>query len=682
MTLQAELNTVRGFGWRTLPVNAERKPFKGYKWVKDPQPWELGKGESGFAIVIPEGYAVVDTDNDEALDRVLAVWGIKKSFIPFYIKTPRGHHIWFKCQTRFKKGASHTSLGADVDLLIAGKSYAPAPGTKRPDGEYTRHGEWEKIPQMPPELVAALSVDGEGKSLLEKPKGVAEPSFATDPVGGGIEVAEGKRNDYLNKVLFGLIMPSPLREDCCYELGQSMNAQLDKPLPSAEVDSIVKGAVEKRGKIEADAFWVPMEFSPATYQKTGFRTRILEAGINRMGYQFRHNLRSDAPEIYDAKAKEWRDVYEFERDALLHACRTRLFTGGRLYVKDNQVKVSKLNYFDWTRADLKGVVARLQKANAVDPIVADYLDKLPEWDRAERIDTLFADFFEVGDTPQDIIALAGRSLMIGMARRCLEAGCKHDEMVVLVGPEGGLKSTFCQYLVPHERFFSDTFTFDSDRTKMVEQTRGKVLIEAAEMNQLNGKNREHAKAMLSATCDQVRLSYRSDSVNYPRRFVFIGTSNSERVLPHDPQGNRRFIPIPARRKLMQGKLWERPDMIAAMEAERDQIWAEALHKARAGAEGEVPTEMREAMLAQTRAFARDPNEMDRIDDYIEDLLAESVMDWQVRESAKIGDHVSDKKLRERIKENRRVVGDAIRVREKGNVGYRFSLTPPDAPELV
>ena len=98
---------------------------------------------------------------------------------------------------------------------------------------------------------------------------------------------------------------------------------------------------------------------------------------------------------------------------------------------------------------------------------------------------------------------------------------------------------------------------------------------------------ESLKAFLSRQDDgATRLSYRRDPESTPRRCILAGTANPAHCLPNDPTGLRRFIPLELG-----------PEQTAVepyLETNRTQLWAEALHRHRAGAEARLPRELKGA----------------------------------------------------------------------------------------
>ena len=212
----------------------------------------------------------------------------------------------------------------------------------------------------------------------------------------------------------------------------------------------------------------------------------------------------------------------------------------------------------------------------VDPFKV-WLDALPAWDSESRIDFWLGHVFTVGEIPADLLSWASRSVLMGVVTRTFHPGEKHDEMVVLVGPQDIGKSTAWAWLLPGPKerllWFSDGLSFHDDQKTKAEALQGMVLVEASEMTGSTKAEVETIKKFLSRTNDNIRLTYRRDPSPLPRRCMIVGTTNDPRCLPNDSSGNRRFLPVPC---IAGDPAYTR----AYLDEHRTQMWAEALHRVR------------------------------------------------------------------------------------------------------
>ena len=212
----------------------------------------------------------------------------------------------------------------------------------------------------------------------------------------------------------------------------------------------------------------------------------------------------------------------------------------------------------------------------VDPFKI-WLDARPAWDGEDRIDFWLGHVFTVGDISADLLSWASRSVLMGVVLRTDHPGEKHDEMVVLVGPQGIGKSTAWAWLLPGPKerllWFSDGLSFHDDQKAKAEALQGMVLVEASEMTGSTKAEVETIKKFLSRTNDNIRLTYRRDPSPLPRRCMIVGTTNDPRCLPNDSSGNRRFLPVPC----IAG---DPAKTRAYLDEHREQMWAEAVHRIR------------------------------------------------------------------------------------------------------
>lgn len=261
----------------------------------------------------------------------------------------------------------------------------------------------------------------------------------------------------------------------------------------------------------------------------------------------------------------------------------------------------------WLEADRLGLKATERYFEAVIEDIAyqkafhpvrDYLKQLPRWDGIERVDTFL--HRHLGAENTELIRAFGRKHFTGAVRRIWEPGVKYDYALILQGPQGEGKSSVIAALCPDVSFFTDSLSPGDDQKVTIEQTQGKWLCEFSELNGLGKRDVESVKAMITRQVDRSRLAYGRRSVERPRQFVLWGSVNPRQYL-RDQTGNRRFLPVPI------GGSIERNAAVAAVTAERDQLWAEACVYEAAGETLFLPQHLlSRAVEAQDEALIVDP----------------------------------------------------------------------------
>jgi len=222
--------------------------------------------------------------------------------------------------------------------------------------------------------------------------------------------------------------------------------------------------------------------------------------------------------------------------------------------------------------------------------VRDYLSGLI-WDGTARLDAWAITYLGAQDT---LLNGATPSLwLISAVARIMQPGCKADHMLILEGAQGIRKSTALKVLAS-EPWFTDELA-ELGSKDAAQQMRGVWIIEMAELDAIGQADVSRIKAFLSRTTDRYRPPYERYVVTVPRQSVFAGTVNPDTYL-RDETGNRRFWPLRCGDIDLDG-----------LRRDRDQLWAEAVVRYRAGAQWwiEDRTLVAEAAAAQEARYQGD-----------------------------------------------------------------------------
>lgn len=207
---------------------------------------------------------------------------------------------------------------------------------------------------------------------------------------------------------------------------------------------------------------------------------------------------------------------------------------------------------------MRTAVAIVADQNAFDS-AHDYVQRL-QWDGLPRIDTAMPTYFRSADTPYT--RAVGAYLFTALAGRALKPGVQVDMVPVLVGLQGERKSSAVRALAPHGDFFTEVNLSKIDDDNTARLIRGKLVGELAELRGLRGRDVESIKAWITRRDERWRSLWNEFMTTYPRRIVFVGTTNDREFLD-DPSGERRWLPITAGLADVE-----------KLERDREQLWAE------------------------------------------------------------------------------------------------------------
>lgn len=257
--------------------------------------------------------------------------------------------------------------------------------------------------------------------------------------------------------------------------------------------------------------------------------------------------------------------------------------------------------FEPNAADVRQAVYRHAQEHKFDP-VREYLDSL-SWDKQPRLDTWLNVY--MGAPDHEMIAVFGAKFLIGSVARAYSPGCQMDNMLVFEGKQGAGKTTAVAALFGRDYMISSISDFKSRDASIYLQ--GRWVAEIAELAALSKTDIRDVKKFLTETVDQYRPVNGKEVIDRPRRTVFVGTTNEHQYLK-DATGNRRFWPVPC------GVV-----KVDAIAADRDQLWAEAVHRYRTGEPWWLTDE---AQIAASEAVQGDRAEQDPWGEFIDAWLDE------------------------------------------------------------
>jgi predicted P-loop ATPase len=188
----------------------------------------------------------------------------------------------------------------------------------------------------------------------------------------------------------------------------------------------------------------------------------------------------------------------------------------------------------------------------------------------------------------------------------MEPGCIADDILILCGDQGFLKSTLFETLASTDWFLDSCEGTGNDKDTLM-QMHYSWIIELAEIDRfLNKRSASDLKKSLSVREDKFRLPYGAGIETFKRKFVTCGTTNQDEFLT-DATGNRRYWVVEVKTKID----------IDWVKEHRSQIWAAAVHLYHQGHTWYLNDEERARHAELMKPFEIS----DTWEDYIEPYLA-------------------------------------------------------------
>ncbi len=555
--------------------------------------WLDRGGDHGVALALGDGLLVLDIDAEaggappDAVRDDLRREGLVADTLT--IRTPRGGlHAYFTAEPERLRAISQTvRCLRQVDLRLGGRGYVLVP----PSPGYSVAHDREPAP-APPALIERL--------LAPRPGGTMPGEFAAAAVAGNEELAvpEAAPSGLLDKLPPSLrcraveemlaVLPRP-------DVGQG-RYEIWRDTAFALLDAARQGLLDEERAFACWRDWSltgegadPEEelrrrweaFARGDAQREGgrigFGTLVRRARARGWKTPKFDVIDLAAADVADGLPPRWpgrgraaNPLYAATYELLRRGFRPRYdaFTGrhaldGRGVDLDELVREARQSIAatGWTPADhhVRAACEGIARRNGFDG-ARDRLDWL-RWDGKRRLDGWLSRVVGVGGP---YVNAVGRLLVCGIVARQYAPGAKLDVTPVLVGPQGVGKSTLARLLALDDGWFAEMRLGLDDR-QVYEATRGKLVVELAELAGHSRAELEQVKTMLTRQHLRVRPAYARDAQEMPMRHAFIITTN-DAVWARDWTGGRRFFPVECDRPL--GVAWLRENV--------EQIFAEAV----------------------------------------------------------------------------------------------------------
>ena len=539
--LEAALKYATKYGWAVFPCSQKTKkpltphgckdakktagPIKAW-WKKYPD------ASIGVATGSISNLLVIDLDVDEekGLDGVheMTLWEREHGDLPDTAKVITGRggtHLYFTFDGLDQKNRAGILEGIDVR---GDGGYVIAAPSIHPNGTLY---EWEFAPEeveiaKPDEKVKEfLSIGSETKDAKEH--------FKLPDV-----VPSGSRNETMHKLACSLQSQGVSDDGILAAVREENKARCNPPLEDSEIEIIVKSALRyKKGELKV----IELPNDPQRPPKLSYK---LDSDGN-------------VTDKISQTIQNCEEVIRYDADLYGRIRFDELSFGVTVY--GNLPWRKHAGWRDWTNSDDSNlwsymeskyglsnqnkIVSALNNVASKRPInlVKDMLNAAhDQWDGNKHIENLLPRF--VGADKTDYNTECLKLYMLGAIKRIYQPGCKFDYMIILVGTQGGYKSSFLRFLAVNDAWFCDNFN-TLDGVRAFEQLRGMWMVEMSELQATKRtKDVETIKAFITSRVDVYRAAYDRRTERHPRMCVLAGTSNPVDFLT-DRTGNRRFLPI-------------------------------------------------------------------------------------------------------------------------------------------
>ena len=219
--------------------------------------------------------------------------------------------------------------------------------------------------------------------------------------------------------------------------------------------------------------------------------------------------------------------------------------------------------FSPPRQDLDDALIHSSMGKKYHPI-KNYLEGLI-WDGVCRLNKWLVEI--CGAEDNEYTQAVGRKMFVAMINRIYDPGCWWAQLVILEGKQRLYKSRLVKEI--GQEWYASIHLKTQDTKTIVEEMRGKWILEIEELAGFGRQETEYMKAFVSRQHDRVRLSYGHRAEDYPRQSVMIATMNPDQENKYlvDQTGNVRYWPVECSEEKIK---------IDMFKDVRDQLFAEAM----------------------------------------------------------------------------------------------------------
>lgn len=210
-------------------------------------------------------------------------------------------------------------------------------------------------------------------------------------------------------------------------------------------------------------------------------------------------------------------------------------------------------------------IESLGKKNARSPFL-EYI-AAQQWDGTPRLETWIERHWGTAASP--FVKEIAVKWLVSACARMDKPGTKIDWMLIVIGPQGTGKTSMPKVMFKNQITTLYGESNDKDLHMLMHSS---LCVGFDELDTFSRREASLLKALVTRHEDAFRPPYGASVEVFPRRFTLYGCGNRHDFIQYDASGYRRYAVVEVTRLLD----------FAGLEAERDQLWAEAWQLYRQG----------------------------------------------------------------------------------------------------